>query len=163
MDEEKKQYSKINKEIRQEIIDKICIQKKPLLEVFPQFQIFKKVAQEYSLLASTCKSIVNTYMKEGRVGKKESRIRKLKKVVTTYHIILNPLQPLLSQVQIQKNVENCVEQSQKSRVETDEAQEENKQELQSLDLSIQQWTQSLLSQIQSLNQQYKDPQFIRQN
>ncbi|CAD8183005.1 unnamed protein product [Paramecium pentaurelia] len=153
MDEEKKQYSKINKEIRQEIIDKICLQKKPLLEV----------AQEYSLLASTCKSIVNTYMKEGRVGKKESRIRKLKKVVTTYHIILNPLQPLLSQVQIQKNVENCVEQSQKSRNETEEVQEENKKELQSLDQSIQQWTQSLLTQIQSLNQQYKDPQYIRQN
>ncbi|CAD8099370.1 unnamed protein product [Paramecium sonneborni] len=153
MDDEKKQYSKINKEIRQEIIDKICLQKKPLLEV----------AQEYQLLASTCKSIVNTYMKEGRVGKKESRIRKLKKVVTTYHIILNPLQPLLSQVQMQKNVENCVEQSQKSRNETEEVQDENKQEMQSLDLSIQQWTQSLLNQIQALNQQYKDPQFIRQN
>lgn len=30
-------------------------------------------------------------MKEGRVGKKESRIRKLKKVVTTYNIVINPL------------------------------------------------------------------------
>lgn len=37
-------------------------------------------------------------MKEGRVGKKESRIRKLKKVVNTYNIVLNPIQPLLSTV-----------------------------------------------------------------
>lgn len=32
-------------------------------------------------------------MREGRVGKKESRVRKLKKIIRIYDIVLNPVQP----------------------------------------------------------------------
>jgi hypothetical protein len=35
-------------------------------------------------------------MREGRVGKKESRVRKLKKIMKTYEIVLNPLNPQMS-------------------------------------------------------------------
>jgi len=41
---------------------------------------------------------VNTYIKEGRIGKKENRIRKLKKVIITHTIIINPLNPLQSTI-----------------------------------------------------------------
>ena len=62
------------------------------------YYISQKIALEYKLLPSTCKSIVNTFMKEGRVGKKENRIRKIKKIIITYNLILNPLNPYLSSV-----------------------------------------------------------------
>ena len=32
-------------------------------------------------------------MREGRVGKKESRVRKLKKIIRIYDIVLNPVHP----------------------------------------------------------------------
>lgn len=57
-----------------------------------------EVAREFKVLPSTCKSIINTYLKEGRIGKKENRIRKLKKVIVTHTIIINPLNPLQSTV-----------------------------------------------------------------
>jgi hypothetical protein len=63
------------------------------------------------MLPSTCKSIVNTYLNEGRIGKKERRVRKLKKITTIYNIVLNPVNPLESTVTSTSHIENIVEAS----------------------------------------------------
>lgn len=73
------------------------------------------MAGEHDILPSTCKSIVNTYLKEGRIGKKERRIRKMKKISTVYNIVINPLNPIESKVTFQTNVENIIEPSLKSK------------------------------------------------
>lgn len=52
---------------------------------------------------------MNTYLKEGRVGKKESRVRKSKKVIRTYEIFINPINPFLSTCKSFQTVENNIE------------------------------------------------------
>ncbi|CAD8112805.1 unnamed protein product [Paramecium sonneborni] len=86
--EQHKQYCKISKQDRRQIIHEVLVNKRLILEV----------AREFKVLPSTCKSIINTYIKEGRIGKKERRIRKLKKVTAIYTITLNPLNPLSSTI-----------------------------------------------------------------
>lgn len=76
---------------------------------------YQEVASQHDILPSTCKSIVNTYLKEGRIGKKERRVRKMKKISTVYNIVINPLNPVESKVTFQTNVEDIVEPSLKSK------------------------------------------------
>ncbi|CAD8184307.1 unnamed protein product [Paramecium octaurelia] len=110
MEDLKKQYSKINKELREQIIHQILDEKKSIADV----------AQQHNILLSTCKSIINTYMREGRVGKKESRVRKLKKIIRIYDIVLNPVQPQMSTYLYSQKTENCIEKSIKSQKEDNE-------------------------------------------
>lgn len=77
--------------------------------------LYLKVAQEYDLLPSTCKSIVNTFLKEGRIGKKERRIRKIKKITTVYNIVINPLNPSESSITTTDSVTDIIEPSVKSK------------------------------------------------
>ncbi|CAD8108260.1 unnamed protein product [Paramecium sonneborni] len=138
MDDSKKQYSKIKNELREQIIHKILIEKKPIIDV----------AQEHNILQSTCKSIINTYMREGRVGKKESRVRKLKKVMKTYEVVLNPLYPQMSTIVLSQKIENCVEKSKKGLKEENDQNEKipEVQELNNLSM-IQQWCEQIQKQI----------------
>ncbi|KAM3131207.1 hypothetical protein pb186bvf_016665 [Paramecium bursaria] len=84
-----KNYSKITKQERKGIIHEVLVNNRTVQEV----------AREYKILPSTCKSIINTFVKEGRIGKKERRLRRLKKVTAIYTIYLNPLDPLQSTIQ----------------------------------------------------------------
>ncbi|CAD8107770.1 unnamed protein product [Paramecium sonneborni] len=136
MDDSKKQYSKIKNELREQIIHKILIEKKPIMDV----------ALEHNILQSTCKSIINTYMREGRVGKKESRVRKLKKVMKTYEVVLNPLYPQMSTIVQSQNIENCVEKSKKGQKEENN-KNENFTEQQDVNKMIQQWCEQIKQQI----------------
>lgn len=89
-------------------------------------------------------------MKEGRVGKKESRVRKLSKIVTTYNIVLNPINPLLSSVQRLHQIEKCVEPSRKSRKETEETIEPQVQKRSRIDEYLDQWFDALDNQLRFL-------------
>ncbi|CAD8092905.1 unnamed protein product [Paramecium primaurelia] len=151
MDESKKQYSKIKNELREQIIHKILNEKKPIIDV----------ALEHNILQSTCKSIINTYMREGRVGKKESRVRKLKKVMRTYEVILNPLYPQMSTIVQSQKIENCVEKSKKGLKEESNQNEKftEEQELNNFSM-IQQWCDQIQQQLVLLshsNQYFQDP------
>ncbi|CAD8198086.1 unnamed protein product [Paramecium octaurelia] len=138
MDDSKKQYSKIKNDLREQIIHKILKEKKPIMDV----------AQEHNILQSTCKSIINTYMREGRVGKKESRVRKLKKVMRTYEVILNPLYPQMSTIVQSQKIENCVEKSKKGLKEESNQNEKfsEEQELNNFSL-VQQWCDQIQQQL----------------
>ncbi|CAK94520.1 unnamed protein product (macronuclear) [Paramecium tetraurelia] len=138
MDDSKKQYSKIKNDLREQIIHKILKEKKPIMDV----------AQEHNLLQSTCKSIINTYMREGRVGKKESRVRKLKKVMRTYEVILNPLYPQMSTIVQSQKIENCVEKSKKGLKEESNQNEKFSEEQELNNFSIvQQWCDQIQQQL----------------
>ena len=63
---------------------------------------------------STCKAIINAYLREGRVGKKKSRIRKLKQISVQVDIHLNPLNPTQTNVMISHNSDTVIEPSMKS-------------------------------------------------
>ncbi|CAK57903.1 unnamed protein product (macronuclear) [Paramecium tetraurelia] len=121
MEDLKKQYSKINKELREQIIHQILDEKKSIADVILSY--LTQVAQQHNILMSTCKSIINTYMREGRVGKKESRVRKLKKIIRIYDIVLNPIQPQMSTYLYSQKTENCIEKSIKSQKEDNEQKE----------------------------------------
>jgi hypothetical protein len=97
----KKLYSVISKTLRSEIIRKIVSEKRS----------YPEVAMEHDILPSTCKSIVATFLKDGRIGKKERRIRKMTKVSTYYDIVINLLNPCESKVNFETSVENIVEPS----------------------------------------------------
>jgi hypothetical protein len=52
----------------------------------------------YKLKLSTCKAILQVYLKEGRIGKKATRDRKSKIVNTVLIATINPLNPLQATV-----------------------------------------------------------------
>lgn len=54
----------------------------------------KEVSKEFDLKLSTCKAILQVYLKEGRIGKKTTRDRKSKIVNTVLIATINPLNPL---------------------------------------------------------------------
>ncbi|CAD8188568.1 unnamed protein product [Paramecium octaurelia] len=156
MDYSKKQYCKIKNELRQQIIHKILNEKKTIMEV----------AQEYNILQSTCKSIINTFQREGRVGKKPSRIRKVRKVIRTYEIVLNPLYPSMSTILSSQKTENCIENSnigQKEKTNQNEKFTEEK-ELKNFCL-IQKWCEEIQKQVILLsnsNQFFQSPMNLTQ-
>ncbi|CAD8206647.1 unnamed protein product [Paramecium pentaurelia] len=139
MEDLKKQYSKINNELREQIIHQILNEKKSIADV----------SQEHNILQSTCKSIINTYMKEGRVGKKESRVRKLKKIIRVYDIVLNPIQPQMSTYLYSQKTESCIEKSIKSQKEENEQKEiqENQNNNNFMMLSL--WCEQIKNQLTS--------------
>ncbi|CAD8118263.1 unnamed protein product [Paramecium sonneborni] len=142
MEDLKKQYSKINNELREQIIHQILNEKKSIADV----------AQEHNILQSTCKSIINTYMREGRVGKKESRVRKLKKIIRIYDIVLNPVQPQMSSyVQCQKT-ENCIEKSIKSLKEENDSKEIQENQINNNFMMLSLWCEQIKNQLASLTQ-----------
>ncbi|CAD8096931.1 unnamed protein product [Paramecium primaurelia] len=143
MDYSKKQYCKIKNELREQIIHKILNEKKSILDV----------AQEYNILQSTCKSIINTFLKEGRVGKKQSRIRKLRKVIKTYEIVLNPIYPSLSTILESQKIENCVENSNIGQKEENSQHQKftEEQEVNNFCM-IQQWCDEIQKQLFQVTQ-----------
>ncbi|CAD8117716.1 unnamed protein product [Paramecium sonneborni] len=142
MEDLKKQYSKINNELREQIIHQILTEKKSIADV----------AQEHNILQSTCKSIINTYMREGRVGKKESRVRKLKKIIRIYDIVLNPVQPQMSTYLYCQKTENCIEKSIKSQKEENDQKEIQDNENKNNFMMLSFWCEQIKNQLTSLTQ-----------
>ncbi|KRX03504.1 hypothetical protein PPERSA_02883 [Pseudocohnilembus persalinus] len=62
----KKKYSVISIEVRQKFIDRVLSKEVTI----------KEAAKEFGIKFSTSKAILQTYKKEGRIGKKKTRIRK---------------------------------------------------------------------------------------
>ncbi|CAK57735.1 unnamed protein product (macronuclear) [Paramecium tetraurelia] len=156
MDYSKKQYCKIKNELRGQIIHKILNEKKSLMEV----------AQEYNILQSTCKSIINTFQREGRVGKKPSRTRKIRKLTRTYEIVLNPIYPLMSTVLSSQKTENCIENSNIGQKEKTNQNEKFTEEIELNNFClIQQWCEGIQKQLILLsnsNQVFQSPMNLTQ-
>jgi len=62
----KKKYSMISQQVREKFINK----------VLSKVCTIKEAAKEFGLKLSTSKAILQTYKKEGRIGKKKNRVRK---------------------------------------------------------------------------------------
>ncbi|KRW98584.1 hypothetical protein PPERSA_09737 [Pseudocohnilembus persalinus] len=84
--QDRKRYNIISEELRKQIIKKLTVDKKTI----------KEVSKEFGLKLSTCKAILQVYLKEGRIGKKTTRDRKSKIVNTILIATINPLNPLQS-------------------------------------------------------------------
>lgn len=84
----KKKYSVISQSIREKFIKRVLSKEVTI----------KEAAKEFGLKFSTSKAILQTYKKEGRIGKKKNRERKTKVVNVVFVCNINPLNPYASNI-----------------------------------------------------------------
>jgi hypothetical protein len=84
----KKKYSVIPQAVREKFIKRVLSKEVTI----------KEAAKEFGLKFSTSKAILQTYKKEGRIGKKKNRERKTKVVNVVFVCNINPLNPYASSV-----------------------------------------------------------------
>jgi len=84
----KKKYSVIPQSVREKFIKRVLSKEVTI----------KEAAKEFGLKFSTSKAILQTYKKEGRIGKKKNRERKTKVVNVVFVCNINPNNPYASSV-----------------------------------------------------------------
>jgi len=84
----KKKYSVISQAVREKFIKRVLSKEVTI----------KEAAKEFGLKFSTSKAILQTYKKEGRIGKKKNRERKTKVVNAVFIANINPNNSLLGQL-----------------------------------------------------------------
>lgn len=84
----KKKYSVIPQSVREKFIKRVLSKEVTI----------KEAAKEFGLKFSTSKAILQTYKKEGRIGKKKNRERKTKVVNVVFVCNINPMNPYASNI-----------------------------------------------------------------
>jgi len=84
----KKKYSVIPQSVREKFIKRVLSKEVTI----------KEAAKEFGLKFSTSKAILQTYKKEGRIGKKKNRERKTKVVNVVFVCNINPINPYASNI-----------------------------------------------------------------
>ena len=75
----KKKYSVITQEVREKFIKRVISREVTI----------KEAAKEFGIKFSTSKAILQTYKREGRIGKKKTRQRKPRSIKKLNSIMLN--------------------------------------------------------------------------